>query len=83
LTDQKRALNAQLAGGGNKDINELNRLLEGQIFKLQDLNQLYEKATILQKQQLIKQGFDQQLYYLMGLIEPLLSYCSSFVTSWF
>ena len=62
LTTQKTAIKAQLDGlEGNEE--EVFTLLQCQLGKLTDLNTLYQEATILQKQQLIKQGFDRQLYF--------------------
>ncbi len=46
-----------------KDENETWFLLETELEKLTDLNYLYNAATTLHKQQLIKIGFDNQLYY--------------------
>jgi site-specific DNA recombinase len=42
-------------------------LLNEQLVKLTDLNQLYRFANILQKQQLIRQGLEQQLYFQEGV----------------
>jgi site-specific DNA recombinase len=66
LTTQKMALKAQLDGlNGNDD--EIFTLLEHQLVKLTDLNYLYQEPTILQKQQLVRLGFDQQLYFQDGV----------------
>lgn len=60
------ALKAQL-DGLNKNDEDIHSLLEKKLVKLTDLNQLYNDCTILQKQHLIRLGFDQQLYYQDGV----------------
>lgn len=64
-----------------KDENETWYVLETELEKLTDLNYLYNAATTIQKQQLIRLGFDSRLYYRQGLyrtpyIMPLLAHNS-------
>jgi site-specific DNA recombinase len=62
-----------------KDENETWFLIETELEKLTDLNYIYGAATTIQKQQLIRIGFDSRLYYRQGIyrtpyIMPVLSH---------
>jgi site-specific DNA recombinase len=62
-----------------KDENETWYLLETELEKLSDLNYVYNAANTLQKQQLVRIGFDNRLYYQQGIyrtpyIMPILSH---------
>jgi site-specific DNA recombinase len=78
FSTQRLQLQAQLQVL-KKDENETWYLLETELERLTDLNYLYAAATTLQKQQLIRIGFDSRLYYRMGAyrtpyIMPLLTH---------
>lgn len=62
LSTQRLQLNADIQTL-RRDENETWYLLETELYKLSDLNYIYNAATTLQKQQLIRIGFDNSLYY--------------------
>ena len=49
-----------------KDTDEVHVLLKTEIIKLTDLNYVYSSATLSQKQELIRKGFQDSLYYQKG-----------------
>lgn len=49
------------------DQNEVYFLLQNELHKLSDLKQVYKSCTTLQKQDLLRKGFDSRLYYQDGL----------------
>lgn len=51
----------------NRDKNETDALLQKNIDRLQDMQQVYQLATTLQKQELLRQMFDNSLYYQSGV----------------
>ncbi|HEY5370214.1 MAG TPA: hypothetical protein VIJ75_14620 [Hanamia sp.] len=65
-------LGAQLG----QDQNQVWLILYNHLEKLTDMQTLYNSATTLQKQQLVRMGFDSQLYYKSGsLSNPLYHAC--------
>lgn len=65
LSDKRRVISAQLEKL-NRDENELYFLLDEQLLKLTDLKAVYQGATLLQKQEVLRMVFDNRLYYQGG-----------------
>lgn len=62
LTNQRMSLKSQVERLSQKH-DEVHLLLKSELSKLQDLNHIYDIASTVQKQQLVRLVFDRQLYY--------------------
>src|SRR5687768_6503060 len=62
LNQKTIELKNKVAELGRED-NENEMLLKNELDKLSDLQSVYLSATIPQKQELIRKGFDKALYY--------------------
>ena len=51
----------------SREDNEIEMLLKNELDKLSDLQSVYLSATLPQKQELLRKGFDNGLYYQNGL----------------
>lgn len=66
LTDQRMALKTRVDKLSQHE-DEAFILLQKELHQLEDMNYLYEKASTVQKQQLIRLVFDCSLYYKEGV----------------
>ncbi|MEP7375566.1 MAG: recombinase family protein [Chitinophagaceae bacterium] len=62
LNDQRRTLNGEIEIL-SRDLNQVNLLLERNLYQLSDMNHVYRTASTLKKQELVRQVFDSRLYY--------------------
>ncbi|MEO9146925.1 MAG: hypothetical protein ABI237_15355 [Ginsengibacter sp.] len=62
LTQKRMSLRAQISNLSQSQ-DETWVLLSKQFYKLNDMRSLYNAASTLQKQQIIRMGFDNRLYY--------------------
>lgn len=51
----------------SREDDEIHMLLKNELNKLSDLRFIYTSATLPQKQELLRKGFDNSLYYKNGL----------------
>ena len=66
LSNKTQTLKGTIASLTRED-NEISLLLKNELGKLSDLRSIYLSATAPQKQELLRQGFDNGLYYQNGL----------------